>query len=98
MPSLLQLQPNSCCFSFTSNTISYRSALNAIAATIFAEHVPCGDETTVQSHLIQNVNQQLNAVCKSTSVDMVVTDYKSCINRPVSGIPDIVVLNPCSHP
>lgn len=76
-----------------TNTISYRPAPNAIAATIFAEHVPCGDETNLQSRFIQNVNQQLNAACKSTGVDMVMTDYKSCTNHPVSGIPDIVALD-----
>ena len=76
-----------------TDTISYRPAPNAMAATIFAEHVPCGDETTIQSRFIQNVNQQLNVVCKSTNVDMVMTDYKTCVNRPVSGVPDIVALN-----
>lgn len=70
--------------------ISYRPGPNA-AATIFEEHVPCGDEATVPSRFIQNISEHMNAICKAAHVDNVIGDYKSCTANPVTGVPDIAV-------
>lgn len=68
--------------------IPYRPGPNA-AATIFEEHAPCRDEATVQSRFIQNVSQDMNAICEEADVDKVMGDYKSCANNPVTGVPDV---------
>lgn len=73
-------------------TIAYRPGRNTIA-TVFNEHVPCGDESSVQSRFIQNISQYMNAICNTKDMDRFLADYKSSTNQSISGVPDIVLLD-----